>query len=131
MTKKQQLIKKRATNADYEAYVRLYQRYYDDDNHGVLFADDDDEEEYKDTGEPEYVLSTPGCSQVYSTYAKALEGFNLHRDYYVREGWTMVLEHKSKRAITIDGVEVRALRVLFRKRKVNKEITLYVRIDID
>ncbi len=90
---------------------------------------DDDEEE--DTGEPEYVLSTPGGSQVYTTYAKALEGYNIHYAHYKAEGWPIVLEHKSRRAITIDGEEVRALRVLFRKRKVNKEITLYVRIDID
>ena len=89
---------------------------------------DDDED---DEGEPEYVLSTPGCSQVYTTYAKALEGYNIHYAYYKAEGWPIVLEHKSRRAITIDGEEVRALRVLFRRGRVNKEITLTVRIDID
>ena len=91
----------------------------------------DDEDDEEDEGEPEYVLSTPACSQIYRTYAKALEGYNLHRNYYVREGWPMVLEHKSKRAIVVDGVEVRALRVLFRKGNVNKEITLTIRIEID
>lgn len=120
-----------AQRAEYEAHVCLYQRYYNDDDHGVLFADDDDEEERKDIGEPEYVLSAPGCSQIYSTYTKALEGYNLHRAYYEHEGWSIVLEHKSKRAITIDGEEVRALRVLFRRGNINKEITLTVRIEID
>lgn len=112
-----------------EEHVRLYQRYYDDEDDGTECLDDEDDEE--DDGEPEYVLSTPACSQIYGTYAKALEGYNLHRDYYVREGWPMVLEHKSKRAIVVDGVEVRALRVLFRKGNVNKDITLTVRIEID
>ena len=117
---------RQATDADYEAHVRLYRRFYNDEDDGTLFADDEEDE-----GEPEYVLSSPECSQIYRTYAKALEGYNLHRDYYVREGWPMVLEHKSKRAIVVDGVEVRALRVLFRKGNVNKEITLTIRIEID
>lgn len=126
MAKKEQTKMRRATDADYEAHVSLYRRYYNDEDDGTLF--DDDEE---DTGEPEYVLSTPGCSQVYTTYAKALEGYNIHYAYYKAEGWPIVLEHKSRRAITIDGEEVRALRVLFRRGRVNKEITLTVRIDID
>lgn len=126
MAKKEQTKMRRATDVDYEAYMRLFQRYCNDEDDGTLF--DDDEE---DTGEPEYVLSTPGCSQVYTTYAKALEGYNIHYAYYKAEGWPIVLEHKSRRAITIDGEEVRALRVLFRRGNINKEITLTVRIDID
>ena len=130
MTKKKQTQMRQATDVDYEAHARLYRRFYNDEDDGTLFADDE-EDDYEDEGEPEYVLSSPACSQIYRTYAKALEGYNLHRDYYVHEGWPMVLEHKSKRAIVVDGVEVRALRVLFRKGNVNKEITLTIRIEID
>ena len=77
------------------------------------------------------MLKSENCTQAYATYAKACEGFGIYHNYYVREGWTVVCEHKSKRAIVVDGVEVRAFRNVYRKNGKTVDLCLSVRIEID
>ncbi len=102
-----------------EEHVRLYQRYYDDE-------DDDDDE-----GRAEYVLTTEACSQIYYDYAKAVDGYNLHCDYYEREGWTTMCKKVAKNEVTIDGVKVRAMRAVYDKGAERREVELTVRIECD
>lgn len=92
---------------------------------------DEEEDDDEDNGNPEFVLKSEACTQAYDTYAKAREGFVIHHDYYVREGWDVVCEHQSKREIVIDGVPVRALRNVYRKNGKTEDLCLSVRIEID
>lgn len=108
-----------------EEQLALMQKYTDFE--WVIETDDEDEDE----GEPEYVLKTEACSQIYDTYEKAREGFSIHHEYYIREGWELVCMHQSKRAITVDGSDVRAMRGVYRKNGKTEEVCLSVRIEID